>query len=126
MLSISNVTCSLPGVRVFVVHSEEREGYERGLREMSMERVREDLEASQAQVQKGELKEPEKIGPRPRPDCDATTVTVILTGNSGKENFISSSIRSTWPGRRPWKASTSCRPKNGICHRSRPSRLTRN
>jgi len=29
-----------PGVRVFVVHSEEREAYERGLREMSLERVR--------------------------------------------------------------------------------------
>jgi transposase len=51
-----------PGVRVFVVHSEERESYERGLREMSMERARKELEALQAQVQKGELKEPEKIG----------------------------------------------------------------
>ena len=51
-----------PGVRVFVVHSEEREVYERGLREMSMERVRKDLEALQAQIEKGELKEPEKIG----------------------------------------------------------------
>ncbi|MGB8495926.1 MAG: IS1634 family transposase [Candidatus Acidiferrum sp.] len=51
-----------PGVRVFVVHSEEREAYERGLREMSMERVRKDLEALQAQVEKGALKEPEKIG----------------------------------------------------------------
>lgn len=51
-----------PGVRVFVVHSEEREAYERGLREMSMERVRKDLEALQAQIEKGELKEPEKIG----------------------------------------------------------------
>jgi len=29
-----------PGVRGFVVHSEEREAYERGLREMSLERVR--------------------------------------------------------------------------------------
>jgi transposase len=51
-----------PGVRVFVVHSEEREAYERGLREMSMERVRKDLEVLQAQVEKGALKEPEKIG----------------------------------------------------------------
>jgi transposase len=51
-----------PGVRVLVVHSEEREAYERGLREMSMKRVRKDLEALQAQVNKGELKEPEKIG----------------------------------------------------------------
>jgi transposase len=51
-----------PGVRVFVVHSEEREQYERGLRELSMERVRRELEALRLQVEKGELKEPEKIG----------------------------------------------------------------
>jgi transposase len=51
-----------PGVRVFVVHSEEREQYERGLRELSMERVRKELEALRVRVEKGELKEPEKIG----------------------------------------------------------------
>lgn len=50
------------GVRVFVVHSEERELYERGLREISMERTRKELEALQRQVEKGELKEPDKIG----------------------------------------------------------------
>jgi transposase len=50
------------GVRVFVVHSEERELYERGMRELSMERTRKDLEALQRQVEKGELKEPDKIG----------------------------------------------------------------
>jgi transposase len=51
-----------PGVRVFVVHSEEREVYERGMRELSMGRARKELEALQAQVEKGELKEPDKIG----------------------------------------------------------------
>lgn len=51
-----------PGVRVFVVHSEEREQYERSLRELSMERVRKELEALRVRVEKGELKEPEKIG----------------------------------------------------------------
>jgi transposase len=50
------------GVRVMVVHSDEREVYERSMRELSMERVRKDLEALQAQVEKGELKEPDKIG----------------------------------------------------------------
>jgi transposase len=50
------------GVRVFVVHSEERELYERGMRELSMERTRKELEALQAQVAKGELKEADKIG----------------------------------------------------------------
>jgi transposase len=50
------------GVRVFVVHSEERELYERGMREVSMERTRKELEALRTQVEKGELKEPDKIG----------------------------------------------------------------
>jgi transposase len=50
------------GVRVFVVHSEEREQYERSMRELSMERTRKELEALQKQVEKGELKEPDKIG----------------------------------------------------------------
>jgi transposase len=51
-----------PGVRVFVVHSEEREQYEQGMRELSMERVRRDLEGLRLRVEKGELKEAEKIG----------------------------------------------------------------
>jgi transposase len=51
-----------PGVRVFVVHSEEREQYERGLRELSMERARKELEALRRRVEKGELKQAEKIG----------------------------------------------------------------
>jgi transposase len=50
------------GARVFVVPSEERELYERGMRELSMERTRKELEALQKQVEKGELKEPDKIG----------------------------------------------------------------
>ena len=50
------------GVRVLVVHSEERELYERSMRELAMGRVRKELEALTAQVDKGELKEPDKIG----------------------------------------------------------------
>lgn len=50
------------GVRVFVVHSQERGLYERSLRELSMERARQELQALQTQVEKGELKEPDKIG----------------------------------------------------------------
>lgn len=51
-----------PGVRVFVVHSQEREQYERGLRELSMERVRKELEALRLRVDQGALKQAEKIG----------------------------------------------------------------
>jgi hypothetical protein len=47
---------------VFVVHSDEREHYERGMRELSMERARKDLEALRLRVEEGELKEAEKIG----------------------------------------------------------------
>lgn len=50
------------GVRVFVVHSEEREGYERAMRERSMERVRKQLEALKEHVAQGKLKNREKIG----------------------------------------------------------------
>jgi len=59
---VQEVAGKEPGVRVFVVHSEEREQYERGLRELSMERARKELEALRVRVEKGELKEAEKIG----------------------------------------------------------------
>jgi transposase len=59
---VCEVPGNQPGVRVFVVHSEEREQYERGMRELSMERARKDLEALRLRVEKGELKEAEKIG----------------------------------------------------------------
>ena len=50
------------GVRVFVVHSEEQEQYEKSMRELSMERTRKALDAIKLRVEKGDLKEPEKIG----------------------------------------------------------------
>lgn len=67
-----------PGVRVFVVHSEEREQYERAMREVSMERVRKDLEALRVRVEKGELKEAEKIG---------AAAAKVLTRNHGHRYF---------------------------------------
>jgi len=59
---VQEVAGKQPGVRVFVVHSEEREQYERGMRELSMERARKQLEGLRLRVEKGELKEAEKIG----------------------------------------------------------------
>ena len=59
---VQEVAGKEPGVRVFVVHSEEREQYERSLRELSMDRVGKGLEALRVRVEKGELKQPEKIG----------------------------------------------------------------
>jgi len=59
---VQEVASEKPGVRVFVVHSDERLQYERGEREKSMQRVREQLEGLQARVAAGKMKAPEKIG----------------------------------------------------------------
>jgi transposase len=58
---VQEVVSDQPGVRVFVVHSDEREAYERTQREKAMQRVKEKLEALRLRVAKGRLKIPEKI-----------------------------------------------------------------
>jgi len=59
---VQEVASGKPGVRVFVVHSEERLQYERGEREKAMQKVQEELEALQQRVSQGKSKAPEKIG----------------------------------------------------------------
>jgi transposase len=59
---VQEVASEEAGVRVFVVHSEERDAYERTEREKAMQRVRTALEALQQRVAAGTLKAPEKIG----------------------------------------------------------------
>jgi transposase len=59
---VQEVASNEPGVRVFVVHSEERLAFERKQRTKSMGRVRAELEALQKRVADGRLKSPEKIG----------------------------------------------------------------
>jgi transposase len=59
---VQEVASNDPGVRVFVVHSEERQAFERALRDKAMDRVRTRLEKLQQRVAKGRLKAPEKIG----------------------------------------------------------------
>ena len=59
---VQEVASDQPGVRVFVVDSDERRSYERGEREKVMERVRTSLEALQQRVDKGKLIAPERIG----------------------------------------------------------------
>ena len=59
---VQEVTGEWPGVRVFVVHSEERLAYERAMRERSMERTRTELEKLERRVAGGKLKAREKIG----------------------------------------------------------------
>lgn len=59
---VQEVACDRPGVRVFVVDSDERRAYETRMREKSMARTREGLEKVQRRVAQGRLKKPEKIG----------------------------------------------------------------
>ena len=59
---VQEVASDTPGVRVFVVHSDERMSYERTEREKAMQQVREELDALKERVAKAKLKAPEKIG----------------------------------------------------------------
>jgi transposase len=59
---VQEVACDRNGVRVFVVDSDERRGYEQRQREKAMQRVRVGLEKLQTRVAKGQLKDPAKIG----------------------------------------------------------------
>jgi len=59
---VQKVSCDRPGVRVFVVDSDERRAYETRMREQSMQRTRVGLEKVQTRVAKGRLKKAEKIG----------------------------------------------------------------
>ena len=59
---VQEVVSNEPGVRVFVVHSEERLAFERVQRIKAMDRVRAKLEKLERRVVAGRLKAPEKIG----------------------------------------------------------------
>jgi transposase len=59
---VQEVASNEPGVRVFVVHSDERLAYERAQRTKAQDRVRRRLEALQQRVANVKLKAPEKIG----------------------------------------------------------------
>jgi len=59
---VQEVPAEEPGLRVFVVKSEERLAYERTERAKAMARVRAELEALQRRVAQGKLKAPAKVG----------------------------------------------------------------
>jgi transposase len=59
---VQEVASNKPGIRVFVVHSEERFEYERAQREKSKSRVHNKLEALERRVASGRLKAAEKVG----------------------------------------------------------------
>jgi transposase len=59
---VQEVPSDEPRVRIFIVKSDEREGYERAQRFRAMERVHAQLEGLQRRVEQGKLKVPAKIG----------------------------------------------------------------
>ena len=59
---VQEVRSEQSGVRIFVVHSDERLAYERGQRLRAMGRARAAFEALERRVRDGRLKAPEKIG----------------------------------------------------------------
>src|SRR6266852_5552828 len=75
---VQEVTSKQPGVRVFVVHSEERLAYERAQRVKAMDRVRTRLEKLQRRVEGGRLKAAEKIG---------AAAARVLTRNHGHRYY---------------------------------------
>ena len=75
---VQEVTTKKPGVRVFVVHSDERLAYEQAQRVKSMARVRTKLEALEQRIANGRLKAPAKIG---------AAAAAILTRNHGHRYY---------------------------------------
>src|SRR5712691_10458248 len=59
---VQEVASDQPGVRIFIVHSDERLAYERAQRLTAMARVRTQLQALERRVAHGQLKAPAKIG----------------------------------------------------------------
>jgi len=59
---VQEVAADEPGVRIFIVKSEERAGYETAQRLKAMERVRTQLERITRRVEQGKLKAADKIG----------------------------------------------------------------
>ena len=59
---VTEVAGEEPGVRVFVVQSEERLAYERAMRDAAMEKTRQALEKLAVRVAAGRLKKAQNIG----------------------------------------------------------------
>jgi transposase len=75
---VQEVVAKEPGVRVFVIHSEERLAFERAQRIKAMDRVRTRLEKLQRRVEDGRLKAAEKVG---------AAATRVLARNHGHRYY---------------------------------------
>jgi transposase len=75
---VQEVPSQQSGVRIFVVQSDERLGYEQAQREKAMAKVRAELERLEQRVREGRLKTPAKIG---------AAAARILTRNHGHRYY---------------------------------------
>jgi hypothetical protein len=122
---VQEVTSNQPGVRVFVVHSDERLAYERAQRIKAMERVRARLEKLERRVAKGQIKAAEKIGAAAARILGRNHGHRYTTGAARTASSASSSTPSTSPASRPTKANTSSRPRSPVCPPLMPCASTR-
>jgi len=72
---VQEVASGKAGVRVFVVHSEERLEYERGEREKAMQKVQEELEALVQRVAQGR----QRKSAQPPAECSLVTTDFATT-----------------------------------------------
>src|SRR5271165_276567 len=84
---VTEVAGEEPGVRVFVVQSEERFAYERAMREAAMEKTRQALEKLAARVAAGRLKKAQNIG---------AAAARILSRNHGSDPAVASEPESSF------------------------------
>ena len=68
------------GVRIILVESDDRHGYEEGTRQKSMERTREQLQKRADRVTAEKLKRPEKIG-APHAACSSGIMATPIVPN---------------------------------------------
>jgi hypothetical protein len=103
---VQKVVSKEPGVRVFVVHSDERLAFERAQRIKAMDRVRTRLEKLQRRIVDGRLKAPDKNWCHrrqvPRPQSWAPLLRLVLRRRTtempnGDSAQFAASIRERLP-----------------------------
>lgn len=119
---VQEVASNQPGLRVFVVHSEERQAFEHRHRINGCARG---SKSSNGALPRESSKRPRRSAPRRRACSRAITATAITTGLTRTACSASSNIPSTLPASRPTRANTSSRPKNPSWPRSRRCTSTR-
>jgi hypothetical protein len=109
---VTEVAGEEPGVRVFVVQSEERLAYERAMREAAMGKTRQALEKLSLRVATGRLKKPQRIG-----EAAARILTMeaaIIVGALSKAFSATLSIQCIRRRKKRWEVCMSFRPKRRI------------